>query len=205
MNLPRCGDVLRIRCACELSPVRHALQGALLIPDEFHHLPVHPLAVHGAVVLVPLATLLAILFVIPRTRRWVALPMAAVTVAAFLSVLVAKLSGSNLKNALEKLGGGKQWEEGPVGKAVKEHEGLANTLFLFMIVFTIIAVVVYVLYRQADRFSGAVEYAACAVLVVGALVVAFQTYRVGEAGSKAVWNPDGNTDYSSVAPLVSLD
>lgn len=173
-----------------------------MIPDEFHDLPVHPLAVHGAVVLIPLATALAILFVIPRTRGWAALPMAVVTVAAFLSVLVSKLSGENLEAALEELGGGKQWEEGPVGQAVKEHQDLANTLFVLMIVFALIAVAVYVLYRQADRFTGAVEYAACAVLVVGALVVAFQTYRVGEAGSKAVWNPDGNTDFSSVAPVV---
>jgi predicted membrane channel-forming protein YqfA (hemolysin III family) len=173
-----------------------------MIPDEFHNLPVHALAVHGAVVLVPLSVLLALLFVFPRTRHWAALPMAIVAVVALVNVYVAKVSGGHLRDALSALSGDpKAWASSPVGKAIKDHQDKANWLFILMIVFAVIAVLVYVLYRQSDRFTGPLEYVACGVLVVAALVVAFQTYRVGEAGSKAVWNPDGNIDYSSSSPL----
>ena len=51
-----------------------------MIPQEFHGLPVHPLAVHAPVVLIPLALLLVVLFVIPRTRAWAAIPMVVVSV-----------------------------------------------------------------------------------------------------------------------------
>ncbi len=178
------------------------------MPHEIHGLPVHPLAVHGAVVLVPLAALLAILFVVPRTRRWAALPMALVSVAGFVAVYVAKVTGHNLENTLIKLGGGQAWLDSPIGKAVGVHAGRASTLVRMMLVFAVIAVVVYLLWLApswiADRvkFTGVVEYVACAVLIVGAAAVGIQCYRVGESGSKAVWNPDGTTDYSSSSVLV---
>jgi hypothetical protein len=176
-----------------------------MIPDEFHGLPVHPLAVHAPVVLIPLATLLAILFVIPRTRAWAAIPMAVVSVGAFLSVWVARASGFNYRSHLVELSGGNDaFEKSVLGKAVDTHEGRANVLFYLMIVFAVIAVVVYFLYRDTDRFVGVVEYAACGVLVVAALVVAVQTARVGEAGAKAVFNPDGSQDFSSSAPYVQV-
>lgn len=148
-----------------------------MIPARFHDLPVHPLAVHSAVVLIPLAALLAVLFVIPRTRAWAALPLAVVSIAGFLSLLVARESGFNLKAELQ------------LGDLINNHEHQASLLLWFMLVFAIIAVGVYVLYRQADRFTGAVEYVACGVLIVGALVVAWQTYKTGEAGSRVLWCP----------------
>jgi hypothetical protein len=35
------------------------------------------------------------------------------------------------------------------------------------------------------------------VLVLGAVAVGVQVARVGDAGAKAVWNPDGNADFST--------
>ena len=157
-----------------------------MIPDRFHELPLHPLAVHASVVLVPLATLLAILFAVPRTRSWSALAMPMVSVAALVSVFVSRESGFNLKNDLG------------IGEAIEDHQDKANTLFYMLIVFAIIAVAVFVLYRQADRFTGPVQYVACGILVVGALVVAYQTYLVGEAGSKVVWGSGDSDDSISV-------
>jgi len=172
-----------------------------MIPFQIHGLPVHPLAVHAAVVFVPLAALLAILFVIPRTRAWSALPMALVSVAALISVWVSRESGFNFKSHFSA-GGGAAFDNSVLGKAIATHQGRANVLSYLMIAFAMIAVAIYFLYRNADRFVGAVQYVACAVLVLGALVVAFQTYRVGESGSKAVWNPDGTQSYRTTAPLV---
>jgi predicted membrane protein DUF2231 len=176
-----------------------------MIPKEIHGLPVHALALHAAVVLIPLAALLAIVFVVRRTRAWSAPAMAVTSVAALVALFVTRASGFNLKNTLEAQGGGESWEESPVGKAVYHHEHLANLLFVLFIIFTAVVLVVYVLYRRADGFSGAWEYATCTVLVIGAVVVAFQTYRVGEAGSKAVWNPTGDQSYGTALVQHRVD
>ncbi len=176
-----------------------------MIPDEFHGLPVHPLAVHAPVVLIPLALLLVVLFVIPRTRDWAALPMAVVSVAAFISVWVARQSGLHYRSHLVELSGGNDaFQKSVLGKAVDTHEGRGNVLFYLMIVFAIIAVTVYFLYRDADRFVGVVEYVACGVLVVAAVVVTIQTARVGESGAKAVYNPDGTQSFNSSASISQL-
>lgn len=162
-----------------------------MIPDKVHGLPVHPLAVHASVVLIPLAALLAILFVIPRTRAWAALPLPIVSVASLLSVFVSRASGFNLRDDLAAF-------NPQIKQAIQNHLDKATWLMWFMVVFTIIAFVVYVLYRQADRFTGTVEYAACGVLIVGALLVAWQTYQTGEAGSKVVWGGQ------SAAPVLQV-
>ncbi len=39
---------------------------------------------------------------------------------------------------------------------------------------------------------------------MGAVVVTIQTLRVGEAGAKAVYNPDGTQNFSSSAPISQL-
>src|SRR6478609_8764782 len=145
-----------------------------MIPQKFHDLPVHTLAVHGAVVLVPLSALLAILFVLPRTRAWAALPLPIVTVVALVNVYVARASGYNFRDELSAI-------NPQIGDLIADHQAKGNWLFYLMIVFTIIAIAAYVLYRQPDRFTGTLEYVTCGVLIVGAVVVAFQTYRVGEA------------------------
>ena len=58
------------------------------------------------------------------------------------------------------------------------------------------AIAAYVLTRSGDP-SRAVAATLSVVLVVGAGAIAFQTYRVGELGSKIVYNPDGNVDFGS--------
>jgi hypothetical protein len=160
--------------------------------SEIHGLPLHPLAVHAAVVAVPLAALLGILFVIPRTRAWSRIPLVVVSVGAFVSVFVARQSGQKFKEAL-----GIQDGQGDVGKLIQKHEHRAGILMWFMLVFAIIAIVAYFLSRDAATFTGAVALSMSGVIVVAAVVVAFQTYLVGDIGSRAVWNPSGTQDYSN--------
>ncbi len=168
---------------------------------QIQNLPLHPLAVHAAVVLVPLAALLGLLFVLPRTRRMAGLPMALVSVVAALSVIVAKLSGQRLKSALERLNGGKQWDDSSVGKLVQTHQNRANLLVIMMMVFAVIAVAAYLLSRRADSFTGMRRMVVCVLLVVGAVALGVQVYQVGDAGSRAVWNPDGTVNYGSSATI----
>jgi hypothetical protein len=161
--------------------------------SEIGGLPIHALAVHATVFAVPLAALLAVLFVIPRTHHWAKLPLALVSVGALISVFVSRQSGEALEsNLLDKgalVGPAKDW--------VDIHYERAYDLWLIMIAFTIVAVVAYVLSRNPDRYKGPMAIGMSVLLIVGAGALAFQVYRVGDAGAKAVWNPDGTQDYSS--------
>ena len=184
-------------------------------PDTVNDLPFHALSVHATVVLVPLAALLGVLFAVPRLRRWALLPLALVALAAAGSVWGSVQSGE----ALEEAGGiGAAGLGGPVAELVERHEDLAKQLQWLVWGYAVVAVVAVVLARRsasleetggersdrgagsgAAHRSGLVVTALSAVLVLGAVAVGVQTYRVGDAGSKAVWNPTGTVDYTGPA------
>ncbi len=171
-----------------------------VIPDTVGGLPLHALAVHATVVMVPLAALLGVLFAVPRLRRWAALPLALVAVAAAVSTYVSVESGEALKEA----GGlGAAGLGGPVADLVERHEDLAGQLLWLVVGYAVLAVAAVLVATRSDRAAtsatrrqGVVVTALSVLLVLGAGVVGFQTYRVGDAGTEAVWNPSGNTDYS---------
>ena len=183
-------------------------------PDTINDLPLHALAIHGTVVLVPLAALLGLLFAVPRLRQWSHLPLALVALAASGSVWASVQSGE----ALEEAGGvGAAGLGGPVAELVNRHEELAEQLQWMVWGYALVAVVTVVLYRRsahtttrtdsdrADRGTdggvaqrgGLVVSGLSVLLVLGAIAVGVQTYRVGDVGSTAVWNPTGDVDYSS--------
>jgi uncharacterized membrane protein len=157
--------------------------------NEINGLPVHPLAVHATVLLIPLAGLLGVMFAIPRTRAWSRLPLLVISLGAVVSTYVSKQSGTKFQES-KGLGLG-----GPSAELVDRHAELANFLFIIVLVFAAVAVVTFVLTRgNAPR---ALVSGLSLLLVVGAVALAVQTYRVGEIGARAVWNPAGNLDYSS--------
>jgi uncharacterized membrane protein len=154
---------------------------------EIHGLPVHPLAVHGAVVLVPLAALMGVLFAIPKTRAWSRLPLLLTSLAAVGAVFVARQSGFKIKAHLLA-------SDFPYKNLIAQHQSRAKVLFIIVIIYALVAIAAYVLTRSGEP-SRAVAITLSVVLVVGAGAIAFQTYRVGELGSKIVYNPDGNVDF----------
>ncbi len=160
--------------------------------NQIHGLPLHPLAVHAAVVSVPLSALLGILFVVPRTRAWSRIPLVVVSVGALVALFVARQSGLAFKKSLKI-----DTYPAPVPQLIATHQHRAGILMLFMLVFVIIAIVAYYLSRDAATFTGARAISMSAVIVVAAVVVSFQTYLVGDIGSKAVWNPDGTRNFGS--------
>ncbi|MBA3718883.1 MAG: hypothetical protein H0W95_01100 [Nocardioidaceae bacterium] len=182
-------------------------------PDTVNDLPLHALAVHGTVVLVPLAALLGLLFAVPRLRRWSHLPLALVALASAGSVWASVQSGEALKEAGGIGGAGLG---GPVAELVEQHEELAEQLQWLVWGYALVAVVAVVLYRRSransdgdraerDTGGGVAQRGGLAVtglsvlLVLGAIAVGVQTYRVGDVGSTAVWNPTGSVDYSGSA------
>jgi hypothetical protein len=149
---------------------------------EIGGLPLHPLAVHAAVVSVPLAALLGILFAVPRTRAWSRVPFALVSIGAAGAVFVARQSGKDLEKTLGLTGG-----NSAVVALVRVHAGRANVLMIMVVVFAVLAVAAFFLSSDPRRFQGTLAVAVCAVVVVASVVLAFQCYRVGDSGARAVW------------------
>ena len=160
--------------------------------SQINGLPVHPLAVHAAVVLVPLAALLGVVFAVPRTRSWSRVPLVLAAAGAVVSVFVARQSGEKLQETLGLTGGGS-----PAADLVAVHRSRAGVLMVTVLVFAAIACVAFLLSRDPERFTGRLAVMVSVLLVVGAAVVGFQTYRVGDIGSRAVWNPTGQVDYGT--------
>ena len=159
--------------------------------DKIGDLPLHPLVVHAAVIGVPLAALLALLFAFPKTREWARWPLAITVVGATAVTFVARESGLALEAALGIKPGN------PVGDLILQHSQLANQLFYIMIGLAVISLlnVFLVSKRTSDGADGAPKQSAILrvglpILLVAAAVVALVwIIRVGDLGARAVWNP----------------
>jgi glucan phosphoethanolaminetransferase (alkaline phosphatase superfamily) len=162
---------------------------------EFHNLPVHILVIHAVVVLVPLSGLLGVLFVIPRTRQWARNAFALVTLGALVMTFVARQSGIHLDQNLASKSSA--YTTPPIGNLIATHQSRGKTLFLMMIGFAIIAVAAWLLSRDPARFQGPLAIGVSALVIIASAVTAYQVYRVGEIGSKAVWNPTGDIKFSN--------
>ena len=182
-----------------------------MLPDTVNGLPLHALSVHATVVLVPLLALLGVMYAVPRLRGWTRWPLGLLAIGAAGSTFVSVQTGQNLDDALAANGA----LTGAVGDAVARHIDLANQLQWMVYAYAVIALIAVFLVQPGTRSShsatdgtsdetsssrgtsGAVAVVASIVLVLGAVAVGVQVARVGEAGSKAVWNPDGSADYSA--------
>ena len=159
--------------------------------DSIGDLPLHPLVVHAVVVGAPLAVLLGFLFVIPRFRSWARWPLPIVAVGAFVAAIVAKESGEGLARALEIVPG----EDNPVAPLIAQHSMLATQLLVILAVYAVLAVLTaLVVRRRADVVRAVDRILPVALVLVGVLVLIW-CYRVGDIGSRAVWNPTGTQTY----------
>jgi len=171
--------------------------------DEFRDLPLHPLVVHATVVLLPLTAVLGVLFVVPRLRTRLRWPLLAGAAVSFLLLIVTRLSGEAFKKSLN-LGG-------DAAAAVQRHQELADQLVWIVVAFAVLTLIAVVATRPTTVPSASQEtetttkrsghgggQTVLAVLVlITAVAVGVQTARVGEAGSEAVWNPTGDTNYDT--------
>ncbi len=156
---------------------------------SFNGIPIHALVVHAAVVLTPLAALLGVAFVRPAWRMPLRWPLVAVTALSVVTVFVARESGEVLKDAL-----GDQIKGNVTGEAVDRHQELADRLWIWLLVLLAVAVVVALVLPRLT--SPLTRGGVAAIVAALALVVTVLVVQTGEAGSKAVWNPDGSVDYS---------
>lgn len=160
--------------------------------DAVGGLPLHPLVIHATVIGIPLALLLALLFAVPRTRSWARWPLVVTAVGALVATFVSRESGEALQSVVVQ-------PDSPIAPLIDKHSQLAGQLLIIMAVFTVVALanVLLVSRRAAGAASEAARRGVLPLLLVAVGVVAgVWVYRVGDIGSRAVWNPTGAQDYS---------
>jgi hypothetical protein len=163
--------------------------------DEINGMPLHPLIIHVPVIGIPLALLLAALFAFPRTRAWARWPLGLTVLGSAAATFAARESGEALKASLGLQPGN------PVGDLIERHEALADQLFYIMLGYAVIAVAAVFLVppRDAPAGEGAspvrsnrgpLGLVMLLLLLAAAAVALVWTVRVGDIGSRAVWNPN---------------
>lgn len=146
--------------------------------DTFNGLPIHPLVVHGVVVLLPLAILGTLLIAVrPRWRTPYGFLVVAAALAATAMIPVATSSGESLEERVGDPG---------------EHAELGDQLLFFALALLVTSALLVFLQWRGERRN--VESAsnrpvaiAAVVAVVAALACGVQVYRVGDSGARAAW------------------
>ena len=154
---------------------------------EIAGLPLHPLVVHAAVVLIPLTALLAIAFaVLPHWRWLLRWPTAGLSVLVVGLGFLATSSGESLEPISPA-----------VERAVQEHSERGDLLAWMLVGFAVLVLLgAWALSGTTALASGkgawqsrlpALERVLPAVLVLAAVVVLVQVVLVGDSGARAVW------------------
>jgi uncharacterized membrane protein len=148
-------------------------------------LPLHPLVVHGAIVLVPLSAVLTIVIAISadRRRRWGLLTWL-LTTAAVGATVMAKLSGERLEESLYP-------DAVPVDVAQHASYGWTSVWFAFGLWLATSALLLIELdRRRRDGFGGAVLPAVVSVLaIVAGMAATGQVVLTAWTGTEVHWVP----------------
>ncbi|MBN9100801.1 MULTISPECIES: DUF2231 domain-containing protein [unclassified Pseudonocardia] len=152
-------------------------------------IPAHPLVIHAVVVLLPLATLGALLIAVrPRLRRTFGIPVLLMALVGVAAVPVATQTGEQLQRVLP----------GP-NPLIQIHEQRGNTLLPWAVAFLVVlAVAVVTEFRTSRPVDGAttrtssrVTTIATVLAAVLGLVVTGLVVWIGDAGATAVWKGVG--------------
>jgi hypothetical protein len=170
--------------------IQSAMLLLALVPDKVFGLPAHPLLVHAAVVMVPLAAVALIATGWREAwRRIYLLPIALLAIGGAGFAFLAKESGEPLQKSVRA-----------AGKRVGEHPEQGDTAFVFAGLFAAICLAFYLYQTFGDRVrervgwteryrtpvdEGILLYAISiplAALAIWTMMVA------GHSGAKLVWD-----------------
>ena len=154
---------------------------------EIAGLPLHPLVVHAAVMLIPLTALLTIgLAVLPRWRWLLRWPTAGASVVCIVLAYVATTSGRSLESSRPEL-----------AQLVREHSARGDLLAKLTIVLAVVVIAAaFLLPGPSPLVSGrgervsrgsVVDKVLPALLVLAAVMVLVQVVLTGDSGARAVW------------------
>jgi hypothetical protein len=164
--------------------------------DKISGLPTHALVVHAVVILLPLAAVGAVaVALVPALRRRYGELVAALTAVAVAAVPVATHSGQHLFDR-------KSATFGPANAAeaalMDRHRALGHQLWPWAVVLLVGVLLVVgpplLLARQGRHaterplWTRGLALLAAAAVLVGAVGSTVEVYRIGEAGSRAVWS-----------------
>jgi hypothetical protein len=153
---------------------------------EINGVPLHPLVVHAAVVFVPTAALLAILFLVPRWRWLARWPAVVLAVVGAVTVQVAVMTGQTFEHI-------RHVETSPL---VKTHIMWGHRLQIAMWIFAVIMVVAFWTMPYVTRLNGAtdgpgrvavLEKPLVVLVALAAIAVLVLVVLTGDAGARAVW------------------
>ena len=166
-----------------------------------HGIPAHPLVVHAAVVLVPLAILFVAAYALWPRRRWqTRTPAIVLAIAAALSVQLATMTGDQLKNRLHE-----------DTALIHTHERYAGYLQAAMwVLAALMAVAWWALPHEnplpdKEHRSGVrpLAWPLTILVPIVSLAVLVLVVLTGDAGARAVWGTSGRDSGSSAPALAS--
>lgn len=143
--------------------------------DIFMGLPVHPLVVHGAVVLVPLVAFAALAMSYwPSFSIKYGKPILILAVVAQLSLFVAKASGESFEERL--------------GKDVERHADFGEIAPLTFLPLLILLFIRWRMDRSgANVGSAAVRRMVSVLLALSAILALVFIFLTGHSGAESVW------------------
>jgi hypothetical protein len=149
--------------------------------EELFGLPAHPLLVHAAVVLVPLAALGAVLVAaVPKTRRSYAPLVLIIAIAALVSVGLAQGSGEEFEDQVVET------------ELTEEHTDQGETVLPWAVAVVVVAGAVTGAAAFRRRVPKVSAGALTAGLVVAAVVASagatWTVIDVGHSGAEATWD-----------------
>lgn len=155
--------------------------------QELFGLPAHPLVVHAAVVLLPLAAMATLVCAaVPRARRPYAPVAVGLALVATLAVGLAQGSGEELEEQVDET------------ELVEEHTEQGERVLPWAIAVAVAAAAVAaipVLARRRPSLPARTVTAAVVVLsLVAGVGATWTVIDVGHSGAKATWNDVGAED-----------
>jgi len=150
------------------------------MPETIGGIPLHPLVVHGAVVLVPLAALgVIVLALVPRWRSQYSVLAFLLALAATVNVQIAKMTGETFEDNF-----------GEVPK-IERHAELGDVMLWFTLPLFAASIVIWWLGRRAKNgrpLSSGLAILLSVLCIVAASAALVQVIRVGHSGADAVWS-----------------
>jgi uncharacterized membrane protein len=151
--------------------VRGRLDPVEYLPGDLNGLPLHPLIVHAAVVLVPLAGLLGLMMVlVPRFSRRFAPLVAGIAWAGVAVAVVAKETGEILQRG--------------EGGASRLHIDSGDLMPAFA---AAQAVLITALWLVDRRGRGVIGVLIAGLTLVAVAAAGYWVYRTGDSGAQSVW------------------
>ena len=153
--------------------------------EELFGLPAHPLVVHAAVVLLPLAAVATLVCAaMPRARRHYAPVALGLALVATLAVGLAQGSGEALEDEVDET------------ELVEEHTGQGERVLPWAIAVTVTAAAVTgipMLVRRRPAWPArTVTAAVVAVSLLAGAGATWTVVDVGHSGAKATWDDVGD-------------